>query len=252
VQVAEVLGGDACALTVRKERCKMPFKILIVDDEPDQIRALARCLEQEGYEVAIVEDEAEALYYLDVWKPDLIVLDIGFGYEERKGLDILKAIRRKDKTIPVIMLTGLDDDRLDPLSYDLDADQFVSKPPSAKAFLARVGRCLRRDKPELEVFDDYMEIDRGSRTVKTKVDGEWQRVPLQPKEFDVLEKLVSNACRVITRGVLYDTFFSDVKDPANSLNTCISKLRDQLEPDPHDPQYILTKRGVGYKFKDYR
>jgi DNA-binding response OmpR family regulator len=230
----------------------MVFRILIVDDEPEHIRAFAQCLEQEGYEVVIAEDEVEALYYLDVWKPDLIVLDIGFGYEERKGLDILKMIRQKDKTIPIIMLTRLEDERLDPLSYDLDADQFVSKTWSTEAFLARVKRCLRRDKPELEVIDDYIEIDRSNRSVKIKVDGEWQRVHLQPKRFDVLEELVSNACRVKTREALYDKFFSDVQDPANALNRCMSELRRKLEPDRSNPQYILTKREVGYKFKGYR
>ena len=230
----------------------MRARILIVDDEPEQMRALARCLEQEGYEVVIAEDEVEALYSFDVWKPDLIVLDICFGYEERKGLDILKAIREKDRTIPIIMMTVLDDERLDPLSYDLDADHFVGKSTSTTAILARTKRCLRRDKPELEVIDNCIEIDRGNRSVEKRVDGERQRVPLQPKEFDVLDELVSNACRVIPREVLYDKFFSDVQDPANALNRCISELRRKLEPDPSNPQYILTKREVGYKFKDYR
>jgi two-component system KDP operon response regulator KdpE len=68
----------------------------------------------------------------------------------------------------------------------------------------------------------------------------------------LLDELVSNACRVIPREVLYDKFFSDVQDPANALNRCISELRRKLEPDPSNPQYILTKREVGYKFKDYR
>lgn len=230
----------------------MPCKILIVDDEPEQICALARCLRQEGYEVFIAEDDIEAWYYLDERQPDLVVLDIRFGYEERKGLDILKAIRRKDKKIPVIMLTGLDDDRLDPLSYDLDADQFVSKSMSTKALLARVKRCLRRDKPELEVIDDYIEIDRGNGSVKRRMDGEWQRVPLQPKEFDVLEELVSNVPRVVTRESLYEKFFSNARDAASALNRCISELRRKLEPHPSNPQYILTKRDVGYWFKDFR
>jgi two-component system response regulator RegX3 len=230
----------------------MKARILIVDDKPDQMRALARCLEQEGYEVVIAEDEVEALYFFDVWKPDLIVLDICFGYEERKGLDILRAIRKKDKTIPIIMLTVLDDERLDPLSYDLDADQFVSKSTSPEAILARIKRCLRRDKPELEVIDDYIKIDRGDRTVEKRMDGAWQRVHLQPKEFDVLDELVSNACRVIPREVLYDKYFGDAKDPASALNRCISELRRKLEPEPSKPQHILTKRGAGYKFEDYR
>jgi DNA-binding response OmpR family regulator len=224
--------------------------ILIVDDKPESICAFAQILEEEGYEAIIAEDELEARYYLDESHPDLVVLDIGFGYEERKGLDILMVIRKRDKTTPIMMLTGLDDDRLDPLSYDLDADQFASKSMSTGALLARVKRFLRRDKPELVVIDDHIEIDRDSRSVKENTDDGWHNVHLQPKEFDVLEYLVTNAGRVIPREVLYEKFFSGATDPANGLNRCIRELRRKLEPDPSKPQYILTIRSVGYRFKD--
>jgi two-component system response regulator VicR len=229
----------------------MKATILIVDDKPESIRAFAGILEQEGHEVILAEDELEARYYLDESHPDLVILDIGFGYEERKGLDILKVIRKRDKTIPIIMLTGLDDDRLDPLSYDLDADQFASKGMSTRALLARVRRFLRRDKPELAMIDDYIEIDRGSRSVKKDSDDGWHKVHLQPKEFDLLEYLVTNVGRVIPREVLYEKFFSDATGPANALNRCVRELRRKLEPDPSNPRYILTRRGVGYQFEDY-
>jgi DNA-binding response OmpR family regulator len=229
----------------------MKATILIVDDEPDSIRAFAEILGDKGYEVVIAENELEARYYLDERHPDLVVLDIGFPYNERKGLDILKVIRKRDKTIPIMMLTGLDDDELDPLSYDLDADQFASKSMSTKALLARVKRFSRRDKSEIEMIDDQIEIDRGSRSVKKNSDDGWHKAHLQPKEFDVLEYLVTNAGRVIPREVLYERFFSDAEDPSNALNRCIRELRRKLEPDPDSPQYILTKRGVGYWFKDY-
>jgi DNA-binding response OmpR family regulator len=230
----------------------MNARILIVDDVLDQVRTLARCLEQEGYEVVLAEDELNAMYLLDVFRPDLIILDIGFGCNERKGLDILKVIRKNDQMIPIIMLTGLDDDRLDPLSYDLDADQFACKSLSTKALLARVRRCLRRDRPELETIDDYIEIDRGNESVKINADGEWQSVHLQPKQFEVLEELVSNAGRVVPRERLYECFFSDAEKPANALNRCISELRRKLEPNPKKPQHILTRRGVGYSFNGFR
>jgi DNA-binding response OmpR family regulator len=229
----------------------MKATILIVDDLPESIREFAEILGDEGYEVIIAENELEARYYLDERRPDLIILDIGFGYEERKGLDILKVIRKNDKTISIMMLTGLDDDRLDPLSYDLDADQFASKSMSTPALLARVKRFLRRDKSEIEMIDDQIEINRGSRSVKKNSDDGWHEVHLQPKEFDVLEYLVTNAGRVIPREVLYERFFSDAKDPANALNRCIRELRRKLEPDPGRPQYVSTIRGVGYCFMDY-
>jgi two-component system KDP operon response regulator KdpE len=232
----------------------MKAKILVVDDVPEVAESLAQVLEKEGYEVITARDDAEALYYYDEFQPDLIILDIGFGDNERKGLDILEEIRvlKNDKTTPIIMLTGLADVRLPPDSYNKDADHFVRKSESTDYLLALVKRCLRRSRPELVVIDDRIEIDRSSRSVKKKTDGEWERVHLEPKEFDVLGKLVSNPGRVITREALYDNFFLDSRDPANALNRCICELRKRLEPDPPNPQYILTKRGVGYYFVDYR
>ena len=230
----------------------MQARILIVDDELDGINPFVQILEQKGYDTIIAEDDIEAAYYLAESQPDLVVLDVKFGHEERKGLDILKAIRKKDKAIPIIIFTVLDDDRLDPLSYDLDADHFVSKFTSTETLLALVKRCLRRNKPELEVIGDYIEIDRGNRSVRKKQDDEWQGVHLQPKEYEVLEELVSHVGRVIPREVLYDKFFSDATDPASALNRCISELRRKLEPDSGTHQYILTKRDIGYWFKDYR
>jgi DNA-binding response OmpR family regulator len=232
----------------------MKARILIVDDEPEQVSALARILEQESYEVAIAEDDLWALYYYDEFRPDLIILDIGLGGNERKGLDIVEEIRvlKNDKTIPIIMLTGLADVRLPPESIKRDADYFVRKSESTEYHLELVKRYLRRSKPQLVMIDDLIEIDRSSRSVREKTDREWERVHLEPKEFDVLDKLVSNPGRVITREALYDNFFPDSEDPANALNRCIYELRQRLEPDPRNPQYILTKRGVGYYFVDYR
>jgi two-component system response regulator VicR len=229
----------------------MKAKILIVDDEPEQVSAFARILEQEGDEVVLAEDDLETLYLLDEFQPDLIILDIRFGHEERMGLDILKEIREKDKTIPIIMLTGLADEELDPLSHDLDADHFVSKSMPTKPLLARVKRCLRRDKRDPEEIDDRIKIYRAVHSVKKRTNGEWEEVPLEPKEYKILMKLVDNCGQVITREVL-ESFFPDAKDPANALCHCICELRNKLEPDPRNPQYILTKRGVGYWFKDYR
>jgi DNA-binding response OmpR family regulator len=224
----------------------------MADDEPEQIRPFARILEQEGYEVGIVEDDLEALYLLDEWQPDMIILDIRFGYNRRKGLDILKEIREKNNTLPIIMLTGLSDVRLPEDSIDRDADYFVSKSEPTGYLLALVQRCLRRSKPGVIRIDDRIEIDPGNYSVKVKRDCQWQPLHFERKEFDLLYKLVSNPGRVIRREDLYYEFFPDAKDPAVTLNRYISELRKKLEPEPDQPQYILTKRGIGYWFKDYR
>jgi two-component system response regulator VicR len=228
--------------------------ILVVDDDPEVAKSLAQVLEQHGYEVITAGDDAEALYHYDESQPDLIILDICFGYDERMGFDILKEIRvlKNDKTTPIIMLTGLSEDELEPRSFDYGATDFVKKPIRPEALLARVKARLPHVLRELIRIDDTIEIDGDSDSVKARRNGEWQEVPLEPKEYGILIKLLKNAGRVITREILYDQFFPDAKDPANSLNRCISELRNKLEPDPRNPQYILTKRGVGYWFKYFR
>lgn len=232
----------------------MKAKILVVDDEPEMARSLAQSLKEKGYEVIIAKDDREALYYFDEVQPDLIVLDIHFSpYDERMGLDILKEIRKlkDDRATPIIMLTGLSEEELEPLSFDLGATDFVRKSVSKKGLLARIKARLPRAMREPIVIDDHIKIDLSNNLVKVKREDEWQRVHFEPKEFAVLKKLVLNPGRVIEREVL-ESFFENAENQAKTLNSYISKLRRELEPDPRDPQYILTKRGIGYWLRDYR
>ncbi|MDY7075842.1 MAG: response regulator transcription factor [Chloroflexota bacterium] len=230
----------------------MKAKILIADDEPKQVRSFARILEQEGYEVVIAEDDREALYLLDEFQPDLMVLDIRFGYDERMGLDILREIRelRNDKTTPIIILTGLSGNGIEVRSFKYGAIDFVRKSISTEVLLARVKARLPHAMRE-PIVDECIEIDLYNNSAKVKRDGEWQKVHFERKEFQLLKKLVCNPGRVITRQILED-LFPNAKDPANTLNRYICELRRRLEPDPRHPQYILTEPGVGYRFKDYR
>jgi two-component system response regulator VicR len=229
----------------------MKAKILMVDDEPEQVAALARILEQQGYEVVIAEDDPEAWYLLDEFRPDSIILDICLGRNERGGFDLLRRIKAKDPTIPLIVLTGLPGEELELRSLNLEAVDFVRKSSSTEVLLARVERGFPRALREPIVIDDLIKIDLGGHRVRVKRDDEWQEVQLEPKEFELLIKLVSNCGRVIPREVL-ENLFPDAQDPSATLNRYISGLRTRLEPDPRNPQYILTKRGVGYWFKDYR
>jgi DNA-binding response OmpR family regulator len=230
--------------------------VLIVDDEPDFRTLLGQQLAEAGYQVEAAEDDLSALYLYDEKHPEAVILDIRFGPDERLGLDILKAIRRDrhDKTTPILMLTSLSApdirEQLEPLSFDLGATDFIPKSIGPRGLLARIRARLPQALHQALVIDDYLEIDTEAGAVRRKINDEWEPVTLEPKEFRILVKLVHNPGRVIERQVLED-FFEDTPEPGRVLNRYISELRRKIEPNPSQPEYILTRRQVGYKFRDY-
>lgn len=230
--------------------------ILLVDDEPDFLSSLKQQLHEAGYNVETAEDDLAALYLYDEVGPDMVILDIRFGADERMGLDILKAIRRErnDAATPVLMLTSLATpdlrEQVEPRSFDLGATDFVPKSVGPKGLLARIRVRLPRALRQAVIIDNYLEIDTQAQTVRCWDASAWQEVPLEPKEFQILLKLVQNPGRVIERQVL-ERFFEGTPEPSRVLNRYISELRSKIEPNPGQPEYILTKRQVGYKFKDY-
>ena len=230
----------------------MNAKLLLVDDEPAVLAWIKGHLEHEGYDVVTAQNYEEGLYLLEISAPDLIILDIRFEPNDRLGLDLLKHIRHglEDKTTPVIMLTGVSEDELEPLSFDLGATDFVRKSVSPRALLARI-RARLQPSGEIIAVDDQLRVDIANASIKIKLKKRWDEVHLEPKEWDLLKKLIRNPGRVILRSTL-EAIFIDADDPSRALNTCVSKLRNLLEPDPRNPKFILTKRGIGYMFIDYR
>lgn len=230
--------------------------ILLADDEPDFLQLLSQQLAEAGYKVETAEDDLAALYLYDERQPDMVILDIRFGPNERLGLDILKAIRqdRGDTTTPILMLTSLSApnirEQVEPRSFDLGATDFVPKSIGPKGLMARIRARLPQALRNVMVIDDYLEVDTQAQTIRRKSNNQWQPVTLEPKEFRILIKLIQNPGRVIERQVL-ENFFDDTPDPSRVLNRYISELRRKIEPDPSQPEYILTKRQVGYKFRDY-
>ena len=230
----------------------MNAKLLLVDDEPAVLAWIKGHLEHEGYDVVTAQNYEEGLYLLEISAPDLIILDIRFEPNDRLGLVLLKHIRHglEDKTTPVIMLTGVSEDELEPLSFDLGATDFVRKSVSPRALLARI-RARLQPSGEIIAVDDQLRVDIANASIKIKLKKRWDEVHLEPKEWDLLKKLIRNPGRVILRSTL-EAIFIDADDPSRALNTCVSKLRNLLEPDPRNPKFILTKRGIGYMFIDYR
>jgi two-component system KDP operon response regulator KdpE len=227
-------------------------RILVVDDEPRMIRFIRMNLELEGYTVFEAADGARALQQVRDTLPDLVVLDVMMP--ELDGFETLRALR-EFSSVPVIMLTarGEEDDRVRGL--ELGADDYVTKPFSPRELVSRVKAVLRRtespapaEKGPLKI-DDRLQIDFDRREVF--VDG--KLVKLRPTEFRLLYHLVSNAGWVVPHDQLLAKVWGyEYRDETHYLRLYINYLRQKLEADPAHPKYILTERGVGYRFVDFK
>jgi DNA-binding response OmpR family regulator len=227
-------------------------KVLVVDDEPRMIHFIRLNLEHDGFEVYEANSGSSALDKLRDMLPDLILLDIMMP--DLDGFETLRLIR-EISTVPVIMLTakGEEDDRVRGL--ELGADDYVTKPFSPRELVSRVRAVLRRTEmpgqPQHDVIevDDRLKIDFDRREVW--VEGEL--VKLRPTEYRLLYHLVQNAGWVVPHEQLLAKVWGyEYRDETHYLRLYINYLRQKLEIDPSDPQYILTERGVGYRFVDYR
>ena len=227
-------------------------RILLVDDEPNLLHAVQLYLEDEGYLVLTARNGFEALEVVREKLPDLVVLDVMMP--EMNGFDTLQRIR-EISSVPVIMLTvrGEEADKVRGLS--LGADDYVTKPFSQRELATRIQAVLRRAEmpPHLPktaiVVDEHLTIDFSRNEVF--LDG--QRVQLTPTEYRLLYHLVSNPGRVLT----YETLLARVwgyeyREEEHYVRLYISYLRQKIEPDPAHPRYILTEKGLGYRFVDYR
>ncbi|HCI81914.1 MAG TPA: DNA-binding response regulator [Ktedonobacter sp.] len=224
--------------------------ILIVDDEP-RIRDFVRMnLEMEHYQVIEAKDGLEALEQLREHLPDLVILDVMMP--EMDGFETLRAIREVS-TVPVIMLTVRQDERDRIHGLDLGADDYIAKPFNPRELLSRVRALLRRSlmppparKTEI-VVDNDLKIDFSRREVTVR----GKKVVLRPTEYRLLYHLVNNAGRLMTHETLLSKVWGhEYRDEAHYLRLYITYLRQKIEKDPAHPKYILTERGVGYRFKE--
>jgi two-component system KDP operon response regulator KdpE len=227
-------------------------RVLVVDDEPDLLNAVRLYLEMEGYLVLSATDGLEALDKLRDKIPDLIVLDVLMP-----GMDGFETLRkvREISHVPVIMLTVRGEETDKVRGLQLGADDYVTKPFSQRELLSRIQAVLRRSempasvpKTEIAVDDDLsLDFSRNTVTLRDKT------VALTPTEYRLLYHLVSNPGRVLT----YETLLAKVwgyeyREEEHYVRLYINYLRQKIEPDPSHPRYILTERGLGYRFIDYR
>jgi DNA-binding response OmpR family regulator len=227
-------------------------KILIVDDEERMVRFIRLNLEHDGFQVIEAYRGAQAVQQLRDSLPDVVLLDVMLP--DIDGFEVLKMIR-ETSTVPVIMLTakGEEDDRVKGL--ELGADDYVTKPFSPRELVSRVRAVLRRVDSStagmhgLIEVDDRLKIDFDRREIW--VDG--QLVKLRPTEYRLLYHLVQNAGWVVTHDQLLSKVWGyEYRDEPHYVRLYINYLRQKLEQDPANPQYILTERGVGYRFVDFR
>jgi len=229
----------------------MAKKILVVDDEPAQVRLADQVLTNSGYEVLKASNGQEALRIMFEQKPDLVLLDVVMP-----GIDGWQTCSRiREVTdIPIIMLTGKRNSEGDIVrGLDYGADEYLSKPMGNRELVARVRAALRRaerpsylDERKKTLFsDDYLIVDVPER--KVMVYGE--RLKLTPREFRLLALLVENADRILShQQVLENVWGWEYIDDVDYVRIYISHLRQKIEPDPSQPKYILTEAGVGYYF----
>ena len=223
-------------------------RILIVEDEPSLSEPLAYLLGREGYETTIVADGLAAVAEFDRNGSDLVLLDLMLP--GMSGTEVCKEIRTKS-SVPIIMLTAKDSEVDIVVGLELGADDYVTKPYSTRELLARIRAVLRRKtEPEtendlvLEAGDVRMDIERHT----VSVSGVDTAMPL--KEFELLELLLRNAGRVLTRGQLIDRVWgSDYFGDTKTLDVHIKRIRSKIEKAPSEPTMLVTVRGLGYRFE---
>ena len=224
-------------------------RVLIVEDEPDLADPLAYLLRREGFEVEIAEDGGLALDAFTSRGADIVLLDLMLP--GMPGTEVCRVIRQTSK-VPIIMLTAKDSEVDIVVGLELGADDYITKPYSSRELLARMRAVLRRaDSDELDVDDRIIQggrvtLDIDRHTVA--VDGKEISMPL--KEFELLELLMRNAGRVLTRGQLIDRVWgSDYFGDTKTLDVHIKRIRSRIEANPSDPVMLLTVRGLGYRFE---
>ena len=229
-----------------------PARILVVDDEQSYRDALAVALEREGFVVELAADGREAIEKFDATKPALVLLDVMLP--QMTGIDVCRELRSRSR-VPIIMVTAKNAEIDAVVGLEIGADDYVTKPFRLRELIARVRAALRRggpvtvddEPPSTDVIEvGHVRLDAGRHEVFVRGDP----VALPLKEFDLLELLLHNAGRVLTRDVLIDriwgpNYYGDTK----TLDVHVKRLRAKIEDDPAHPERIVTVRGVGYRYE---
>ena len=223
-------------------------RILVIEDEPGILEALVFLLRKEGFEVATATDGVAGLAEFDRTGGDIVLLDLMLP--GLSGSEVCKAIREKSD-VPIIIVSAKDDEIDKVVGLEIGADDYVTKPYSSRELVARIRAVLRRRGEAVdaaatvfEVGPIRMDIERHMVSVNAT------QVPLPLKEFELLEMLMRNSGRVLTRGQLIDRIWgTNYVGDGKTLDVHIKRLRAKIEPDPANPVFLLTVRGLGYRLE---
>jgi two-component system, OmpR family, response regulator RegX3 len=224
-------------------------RVLVVEDEDSFSDALSYMLRKEGFEVSVAATGTQALTEFDRTGADIVLLDLMLP--EMSGTEVCRQLRSRSH-VPIIMVTARDSEIDKVVGLEIGADDYVTKPYSPRELVARIRAVLRRQAgdtteltpPTLAAGPVRMDVERHVVTVSGDA------VPLPLKEFELLEMLLRNAGRVLTRGQLIDRVWgADYVGDTKTLDVHVKRLRSKIEPEPSTPRYIVTVRGLGYKFE---
>jgi two-component system response regulator RegX3 len=224
-------------------------RVLVVEDEDSFSDALSYMLRKEGFEVSVAATGTSALTEFDRTGADIVLLDLMLP--EMSGTEVCRQLRSRSH-VPIIMVTARDSEIDKVVGLEIGADDYVTKPYSPRELVARIRAVLRRQAgdtteltpPTLAAGPVRMDVERHVVTVSGDA------VPLPLKEFELLEMLLRNAGRVLTRGQLIDRVWgADYVGDTKTLDVHVKRLRSKIEPEPSTPRHIVTVRGLGYKFE---
>ena len=222
-----------------------PLKILVIDDEPPIRKLLRMGLSTQGYQILDAPNGKTALQLM-AEAPDLVILDLGLP--DMQGLDLLRMIRMRNESVPIVVLSSRGDEAGKVQALDLGADDYVTKPFGVDELLARMRAALRH---QLQIHGERpifrtgeLSVDLVRRIVKVAD----KEVKLSPKEYELLRLLVQHSGKVLTHRFLLNGLWSTPID-AQYLRVYVRQLRNKIEPNPARPKYILTETGIGYRLR---
>jgi len=231
----------------------MSQKVLVVDDEQSIVTLLQYNLQQSGFEVVTAYDGEEGLEKIFSEKPDIVVLDLMLP--KMDGVEVCKSVRNEKNQVPILMLTAKDDEFDKVLGLELGADDYMTKPFSPREVIARIKAILRRSNTVKTVEDekDNKEVIIGKIKVLPEHFEAYRNdelLDLTPKEFELLIYLIERQGRVITREHMLNSVWNyEFAGDSRIVDVHISHLREKIEDNPKQPQYIKTVRGLGYKLE---